>query len=305
MSATLPPAGRPGRSVPPDAVTIPPLSTGAASHPGQVRSHNEDGVLARPEAGLWAVTDGMGGHYGGAEAAAAVIAALSAPGAVPAGGGLEAALDTGDGALERALDTGDGALERALDTGDGALERALDAVAAAIEGAGRAIAARAAEVPGAVIGATVVALVVRHGRWGCLWAGDSRVYRLHHGALAQLTRDHTEANDLLDAGVISAAEAASWPRANVISRAVGVSAPLVLDRVTGALDPGDVFVLCSDGLTKHVTDDEIAAAVRAHGAEAATAALIELTLARGARDNVTVAVVAAPPSAPGAPEGQA
>jgi len=178
-------------------------------------------------------------------------------------------------------------------------------VAAAIEGAGRAIAARAAEVPGAVIGATVVALVVRHGRWGCLWAGDSRVYRLHHGALAQLTRDHTEANDLLDAGVISAAEAASWPRANVISRAVGVSAPLVLDRVTGALDPGDVFVLCSDGLTKHVTDDEIAAAVRAHGAEAATAALIELTLARGARDNVTVAVVAAPPSAPGAPEGQA
>ncbi|MBC7157834.1 MAG: serine/threonine-protein phosphatase [Rhodobacteraceae bacterium] len=294
MSATLPPAGRPGRSVPPDAVTIPPLSTGAASHPGQVRSHNEDGVLARPEAGLWAVTDGMGGHYGGAEAAAAVIAALSAPGAVPAGGALDAALDTGDGALDAALDTG-----------DGALERALDAVAAAIEGAGRAIAARAAEVPGAVIGATVVALVVRHGRWGCLWAGDSRVYRLHHGALAQLTRDHTEANDLLDAGVISAAEAASWPRANVISRAVGVSAPLVLDRVTGALDPGDVFVLCSDGLTKHVTDDEIAAAVRAHGAEAATAALIELTLARGARDNVTVAVVAAPPSAPGAPEGQA
>lgn len=276
MSATLPPAGRPAHTLPPGGAlpgaTIPPLSTGAASHPGRVRARNEDGVLARPEAGLWAVSDGMGGHYGGAEAAAAVLAALAAPGAVPRGGGIE----------------------RALDPSDGALERALDATAAAIEGAGRAIAARAAAVPGAVIGATVVALVVRHGRWGCLWAGDSRAYRLHHGRLEQISRDHTEANDLLDAGVISAAEAATWPRANVITRAVGVSAPLVLDRVTGPLDAGDVFMLCSDGLMKHVADDEIAATLRAHGAEAATRALIALTLARGARDNVTVAVIAVP-----------
>lgn len=259
MTQTIPPTVPP--TVPPGVLaTVPPVASGALTHPGQVRPANEDGVLAAPGRGFWAVTDGMGGHVGGAEAAAAVVAALDA--------------------LPRAA----------------ALGTALDDIEGALRAAGRRIAARAAAMPGAVIGATAVALAIRGRDWGCLWAGDSRAYRLHRGRLEQLTRDHTEANDLLDAGVITAEEARTWPRRNVITRAVGVSEPLVLDRVTGRMAPGDRFVLCSDGLMKHVADDEIAGIVTAEAdAGAAARALLDLTLARGARDNVTVVVVAAPP----------
>jgi protein phosphatase len=250
MTQTIPPR--------PEA-TIPPVAWGALTHPGQVRSVNEDGVFSAPDKGLWAVADGMGGHVGGAEAAALIVKALAG---VP---------------HLRALDA------------------ALDGVDRAVTGAGRDIAALATRSPGAVIGATMVALVIRGRDWGCLWAGDSRAYRLRGGRLEQLTRDHSEVNDLLAAGVITPAEAETWPRRNVISRAVGVSDPLVLDRVGGVLEPGDVFVLCSDGLMKHVTDAEIATLLAAHPqAGAAAGALIDLTLERGAQDNVTVVVVAAP-----------
>lgn len=270
MTQTLPPTDLYGAEFtrPP---TIPPVASGALTHQGQVRAANEDGVFAAPRRGIWAVADGMGGHIGGAEAAAAIVTALEA--------------------LPRATTLG----------------AALDEAGAALTGAGRVIAALAATQPGAVIGATVVALAIRGREWGCLWAGDSRAYRLRGGVLQQLTRDHTEVNDLLDAGVITPAEAETWPRRNVITRAVGVtgvgetegSAAPLLDRITGELAPGDVFLLCSDGLMKHVNDDEIAEVLTAHPeAEDAAAALLELTLARGAQDNVTVVVVA-PGAGPG------
>jgi len=199
MPQTVPPSQTP----PPGGQTLPPRPTGALTHAGRVRRANEDGVFAAPARGLWAVADGMGGHLGGAEAAAEVTGALE---------DLAAALPRGTG-----------------------LGPALDAMAAAIGEAGGRIAARAAAIPGAVIGATVVALAIRGTEWGCLWAGDSRAYRLRGGRLDQLTRDHSEANELLDAGVISAEEARTWPRANVVTRAVGVAAEVALDRATGRL----------------------------------------------------------------------
>jgi len=272
MPQTVPPSHTP----PPGGQTLPPRPTGALTHAGRVRRANEDGVFAAPARGLWAVADGMGGHMGGAEAAAEVTGALE---------GLAAALPRGTG-----------------------LGPALDAMETAIGEAGGRIAARAAAIPGAVIGATVVALAIRGTGWGCLWAGDSRAYRLRDGRLEQLTRDHTEANDLHDAGVISAEEARTWPRANVVTRAVGVEAAVALDRATGRLAPGDVFLLCSDGLMKHVPDDEIAAMLAATGAtdpEGTAEALLARTLERGARDNVTVVVVAAGDGGDGGGEARA
>jgi protein phosphatase len=150
---------------------------------------------------------------------------------------------------------------------------------------------RSAEMGGATIGATVVALLVYDRHYACVWSGDSRIYRWRDGELQQMTTDHTEVNELLAAGSISPEQAAAWPRRNVITRAIGVFDEVQTDENYGTLKPGDIFLLCSDGLTGHVSDLEIAAMLPRSTAQETCDRLIELTLSRGARDNVTVIVV--------------
>ena len=99
------------------------------------------------------------------------------------------------------------------------------------------------ESRGITIGSTVAALLAMDGRFACLWAGDSRIYLVRNGAISQISKDHTEVQELLDRGMISAAEALTWPRRNVITHAVGVSDDIVIDFQQGELMPGDVFVL--------------------------------------------------------------
>jgi type VI secretion system protein ImpM len=136
---------------------------------------------------------------------------------------------------------------------------------------------------GAKIGSTVVVLLIRGGECAALWAGDSRIYRLRDGKLQQITRDHSAAVSVHGMRIES----------NVITRAVGVAADLLLDEVRDEVRPGDRFLLCSDGLTRKIPDDQIEAWMQHAEIDVAAEGLIDATLAAGAPDNVTVLVVEA------------
>jgi serine/threonine protein phosphatase PrpC len=233
------------------------FQTRAVSHPGTRRDHNEDALVARPDIGLWAVADGAGGHQAGEVASEMITATLNA---IP--GGLTA-------------------------------EEMLTQVRLRIGATHSALHAHAARLgEGAMVASTVVVLIVRHGHFACLWAGDSRAYLLRDGALQRVSRDHSLVQELVDSGQIAEADAEGHPRANVITRAVGDPADtLELDKITGRIAPGDRFMLCSDGLSK-VMDDPAIAEVLARGtAEEAADALIAEALNRQTTDNVTTVVM--------------
>ena len=232
------------------------LKVAARTHVGCKRKVNEDAILDRPDLGLWAVADGMGGHKSGDVASALVVDVL---GAGPLGPALP---DRIDEVRRRLLDAND-----------------------------RLIALRADK--DSTIGSTVVVLVVEGSAFGCLWAGDSRAYRLRGGVLAQLTRDHSLVQDLVDLGEVAAADARDHPNANVVTRAVGASQALEIDLVAGEVRPGDVYLLASDGLTKVVEDAEIATRLREPDVNALADGLIALCLERGAPDNVAIVVLQA------------
>jgi protein phosphatase/serine/threonine-protein phosphatase Stp1 len=235
-----------------------PFRVWASTHNGAVRKHNEDALVSRPDIGLWAVADGAGGHAAGEVASGMLAETLTAiPEALPGVELLNAVRDR-VAAVHAAL------LEEAARRGGGS-----------------------------IIASTLVVLMVRAGHFACLWAGDSRVYLLRGGVLQQVTRDHSLTQELVDAGAITPAQAETHPQANVITRAVGGGdEALELDKVSGKLEPGDRFLLCSDGLCK--TLDE-AALTELVGVEDGPAdALIAAALARDARDNVTAVVVDVP-----------
>jgi serine/threonine protein phosphatase PrpC len=235
-----------------DALTF---RTGVVSDAGRVRKHNEDSVLARAEIGLWAVADGMGGHGGGDLASQAVVSALARLAPQSTGAALLSEFEACIGAVNADL-------------------RAL----ARSRGRG-------------VVGTTLVAVLVHSGHFACVWCGDSRVYLLRNGALEQVTRDHSEVQELVDRGVLDRDEAKVWPRRNVVTRALGVAEQAELEIIDGPTFAGDRFLLCSDGLTAHVDDGEIAALLAAEDPQKACDDLLALTLQRGASDNVSLIVV--------------
>ena len=220
---------------------------------GCVRQLNEDSVLARPELGLWAVADGMGGHAHGDWASQHIV-----------------------GELDKVVRTD---FDRQLTAATDAILNANDHILA--EGAAR----------GAQMGSTVVMLMVGDGRFAIAWAGDSRAYLRRADTLYQLTVDHTQVQHLVERGLLSPDEVEGHPMGHVLTRAVGVDAGLALDVVTDTIQAGDVFLLCTDGLTNQVSDQEIADVLGAHAPDAAPALLIEMSCSRGAPDNVSVATV--------------
>lgn len=234
---------------------MPPVfECGAATDVGKVRLENEDSHLLLPASGVFAVADGMGGHEAGSLASAMVVDCLQKIGAPASLAEL----------LTRCR------------------ERLGDANQRLLEIAG----ARG----GIVIGATVAALLAWEGYYAGVWSGDSRIYLVRQGKIQQITRDHTEVAELIAEGVLTAEEARTWPRRNVITRAIGVYPDLELEIVQDILEKDDLFIICSDGLTAHVTDAEILELARGHAPRDACDALVALTLARGAIDNVTVVI---------------
>lgn len=231
-----------------------PIESFGVSHPGCVRDHNEDNYLIEPQTGLWVVADGMGGHEAGEVASASIVDHLATIGIASSAPDLRARF-----------------------------EDRLSRANAEIRDISRS--------RGITIGSTFAALLAMDGRFACLWAGDSRIYLVRNGSIFQVSKDHTEVQELLDRGMISEEEARTWPRRNVITHAVGVSDELDIDFRQGELMPGDVFVLGTDGLTAHVSDAEIGGAAGSATPRAACQTLLDMVLARGGTDNVTIVLV--------------
>jgi serine/threonine protein phosphatase PrpC len=232
---------------------------------GKVRQINEDAFLVHPDTPLWLVADGMGGHTRGDLASAGIVRAFAAL-ALP----------------ERLSDRVELAEATLLD---------LNAEFRALANAGHA---------GSTIGSTVVVLLA----WGdyavFLWVGDSRLYRWRRGRCERLTQDHSQVEELIACGRLRRDQAESHPAANVITRAVGAADTLFVDMDYCPVEPGDRFLLCTDGLTKEVPEPAITA-ILAQDRDAATLCrdLLDRALRAGGRDNITV-VVACAHGAPGA-----
>lgn len=225
------------------------------THVGLRRKVNEDSMMVRTERGLWAVADGMGGHEAGDVASAKVTEALLR---LPIVYGLDSLVETAVAALNQ-------------------VNHELIALASS-NGTRR------------TIGSTVVGLAIANGQYRCFWAGDSRAYRLRDDQIVQLTRDHSLVQDLVDAGMLDQQEAENHPNASVITRAVGVVEELKVDVVSGDARPGDQFLLATDGLTRLIDGNELAAELTSSRPTEAAEKLIETVLSRGAPDNVTVII---------------
>ncbi|HTN13424.1 MAG TPA: protein phosphatase 2C domain-containing protein [Sphingomonadaceae bacterium] len=231
------------------------------THVGLRRKLNEDALVSLPERGLWAVADGMGGHDAGEVASAKVVEVLSAL-PVPA----QPSHADPDLQARQAVEALKGANDALIDLGHQGPEQRT-------------------------IGSTVVGLAIGNGQYRCFWAGDSRAYRYRDGAIVQITRDHSLVQDLVAAGMLDPNDAEKHPNANVITRAVGAAEELHIETKGGVAFPGDIFLLASDGLTRMVTQVEILAALYSKPLEQAVDSLLEMVLARGAPDNVTMVIV--------------
>jgi PPM family protein phosphatase len=225
------------------------IELASASDVGRVRSDNQDLDLMAPP--LIAVADGMGGHLGGGTAARMAVDALRAVGAT-----------TDPTALLTAL-----------------------------REANRAIAQAAAADPGlAGMGTTATAALLDGGILYLVHVGDSRAYLIRDGRITQVTEDHSVVAEMVRRGTLSADAAERHPARHVITRALGVDADdLDIDALRVDLAPGDVILLCTDGLSGPVEDDEILGIVdTTTGLQDAAAALVERANAAGGPDNVTV-----------------
>lgn len=224
------------------------------SHVGMVRKLNEDSCLDRSDVGMWVVADGMGGHAAGDVASQLIVNTL------------------------------------AKVEPKGSLSEIVDQVEQGILQVNGRLVSTARETK-QTSGSTVVALVVSGDYGVYLWAGDSRLYRLRSGLLEQLTTDHSQVESFVEQGLISREDAEGHPAANMVTRAVGASDDLFLDVDITHLEPGDRYLLCSDGLDKHLKNPEIQDILGNGEPQEAAQKLIDITLSRGAVDNVTVSVV--------------
>ncbi|WP_403023757.1 PP2C family protein-serine/threonine phosphatase [Salinibacterium sp. GXW1014] len=247
-----------------DDVTLPEgelaLDFSFASDVGNVRRLNEDSLLAAPP--VFLVADGMGGHSFGDRASQSVVATF------------RSTLGTVDAPSP-------------------------ESVVATIASANEALMAMREPGNDSVSGTTLTGLAlvstVSGYRWMVFNVGDSRVYRWDGRALEQVTVDHSAVQELLDAGQITALEALNHPHRNVVTRAIGVhdevDADVWLLPVTGK----QTFLVCSDGLSRELADDQIAQILAGHDPEGSGSTiaerLVEAALAAGGRDNVSVIVV--------------
>src|SRR5579871_5561197 len=227
----------------------------SATSRGNVRMHNEDALIERPQIGLWAVADGMGGHNCGDVASRMVIEALTR--VRPA--------HTPSEFLDEVEDCLRGVNDQLYRSG--------------VEG-------------GQGISGSTVAVLLAFGDYALgVWAGDSRIYRLREDELACITHDHSEVQALVDEGVITPTAALQHEAQNVITRAVGVAPDLFLDLELRKLGPGDRYLLCTDGLYRELTPGQLAASMSSEDPAEACTALMSAALSGMCADNVSVIVV--------------
>ncbi|WP_096086979.1 PP2C family protein-serine/threonine phosphatase [Agaribacterium haliotis] len=227
------------------------LSAGL-THIGRVRPVNEDAFLQADSLRLWVIADGMGGHSRGDYASKAVIKTFE-----------------------------QFCWQDRLAASVKQLEQQLAACNEQCRTAFR----------GKRIGSTVAALFVYGHHCFFLWAGDSRIYRLRQGQLQQMTEDHSLAQEKCARGELTPEQAAIHPSANVLTRAVGVHSTLQLDLRHAAFEPGDRYLICSDGLYNGVSIADMHTRLALGSVDDAAASLLDRALDNGGRDNISVIVV--------------
>lgn len=228
------------------------VRSSARSHIGKVRSVNEDRLLDCPGERLWAIADGMGGHHRGDKAATMVVRALAH------------------------------VAETAGITSSATVAKALENVNADV----RALATDA----GHICGSTVAALHIERNACTVLWVGDSRVYRFRNAKLERLSRDHSVVQDMTDKGLITETESQNHPLSNVITKAIGIEDSLGIEQGVRSVKTGDLFLLCSDGLSGAI-DDRRLATLLSSDLEKCANTLLSAALDAGGRDNISFILI--------------
>jgi protein phosphatase len=244
----------------------------SAVDPGRARTNNEDAVIVDETSGLAILADGMGGYNAGEVASNMVTTFVAAE-------------------LGRWLRDGrDGA----------SVSDTRKAMEICVDNANRAIFNSSNANPNyAGMGTTLVVGVFRPGQLILGHVGDSRGYRLRGGRMQQLTRDHSLLQEQLDAGLITPEQALYATHKNLVTRAVGVEDTVMLEVHTHEVQPGDVYLLCSDGLSDMLDDNEIAFVISGQPTlEAATLALVDAANQAGGRDNISVILTRCDGTAP-------
>ncbi|WP_375541757.1 PP2C family protein-serine/threonine phosphatase [Paraburkholderia sp. CNPSo 3281] len=230
-------------------------SSASRTDVGRVRALNEDACLDQPQRGLWAVADGMGGHTAGDLASGMIVRALGAL------------------VVPNALTSFSATARGTLQTVNHQLRE---------EAARRGV---------RMIGSTVAVLMAKGREFAWLWAGDSRIYLYRDAQLEALTTDHSYVAELQAQGHLSAEAARHHPSQHLITRAVGAADWLDLDEGRIVVRDGDLFLLCSDGLSNEVQAPEMVRALEAGDCQHVTDLLVEMALQAGGRDNITAVVV--------------
>ncbi len=232
---------------------------------GRKRDHNEDSYLVSPRLGLYAVADGMGGHQGGERAS-------------------RMALEILEEEIVNARETH--ALEK---SGNGTAGKLLER---ATQRAGEQIFQVAQSDPDlAGMGTTLTALLVHRGRAYVAHVGDSRCYLYRDGKCLQLTEDHSWVNEQVRAGLLSKEDAKESKFKHIITRSVGFERSVNVDSAAFAIEAGDCFLLCSDGLSNLIEGDEMAKVLQAQFYKKVPNLLIDLANDRGGDDNITVVLL--------------
>ncbi len=238
------------------------LSFFCATDTGRARSNNEDSVALDEAARLAVLADGMGGYNAGEVASGMLTSFIKA--------------ELGRWLQEASASATDAEVRRAMDI--------------CVDNANRAIFNAANSNPQyAGMGTTLVVAAFRESRLLMGHVGDSRGYRFRGGRLAQITRDHSLLQEQIDAGLITPEQAAFSSNKNLVTRAVGVEDTVLLETHIHEVQPGDVYLMCSDGLSDMLDDAAIAQVLQMHDSvEAAGPALINAANDAGGKDNIAV-----------------
>lgn len=243
------------------------IEMATCSDTGRVRSHNEDSVLANAALGLAVLADGMGGYNAGEVASGMATAVL--------GSELQHVFNTRSPADIDA-------------NGQAFAQTAIVDVVGRTNAAIHLAAQSNAKYAG--MGTTLVMALFFDNRVMVAHVGDSRLYRLRDGRLEQLTRDHSLLQEQMDRGMLTPEQARFSRNKNLVTRAMGVEATVETDVAEHGVRPGDVYLLCSDGLNDMVEDDVIGDALSGLSANLALCAsqLVQMANDNGGRDNVSV-----------------
>ena len=246
------------------------LEATAWTDPGPVRENNEDAFLVDLDGGLFVVADGMGGHAAGEVASALAVEVVSEI--------MLGIHDPDETALLIATDDGNDVVRERLRYG--------------MNQASLQIRKKAIEEPlYAGMGTTLVVLLIQEDVAYLSHVGDSRIYLFRDDTLIRLTRDHTVVQQEIDAGRLTPELARIVPHKNILTQSVGYHGPVEPDTCCRVIKPGDVFVLCSDGLTDPIDDAGLAQILREKDCDELAEYLVQRALEDGTQDNTTVVVV--------------